>query len=992
MNLNTITPGLVGRNYELDTLAQALNNAIHGRGGCLVLAGEAGIGKSRLATELCNQASDAHFTVWKGYCSEQENAVPYAPWLDALRAFLSLHSPQEVGELLSGYAPELVKLLPELSIILPSIIPTPTLEAAAEKFRLFETLFRLATSLCASHPLLIVLEDLHWSDEQSLELLSHFARRIATYPILILATYRTEDRSPRLEHHLVQLKRAHLVEETQLAGLSREEVSQMIQSILRVGSPINNEWLDQMMPLTEGNPFFIEEMVHSMPPASGGQIKGDALQIPGSLQHVLLQRAEELPQRTRHVLSLASIIGERFDFAILGEVAAEDDPSLLHMLKEMIAAQFIVEQTADTYAFRHALTRQAVYSSLMLRERQALHQAVGTALERMANRYRENQTASLAYHFYQAGDWHKALVYSEAVGEQTQSLHAPTESWKHFSNALEAAQKLGIEAPVRVLSGRAQANNLLGHFEAARSDYEVVIEQSRKDGEAMVEWEALINLGYVWQPRDLERAGNYFQQALELAERLDDAPMRARSLNRLGSWYFFRSQPATALPLLHQAQEIFEKLEDRRGVADTLQLLGAVSYGTGNVIQGVAYYEQAIPLLRQADDRLGLVRALEFLSMRARLDTEVRGEIVLSQLVSYSEQAYEIAHNFNWREGEGEALSRAAICWSKLGEFAKGLDLLQQAKMIGEEIDHRHLLTSVNLLLGELYLEIFALDQARRHLELAFALAQEVGALQLLKSVEPLLVNVCLLQHDIARAKVVLAVVPITEDIADIEQAGAFERLVWSAQAELELALHQPGRALEIVDRLIACAQNITEYGRYAVPSLSRLRAHALVELGRWEEAASELTGAQATIQGWGAQPLMWRLHAELGMVYRKQGCRVEAGKEFEAARAIIEDLAIHIPENLFRENFLRQALAMIPAAHIPTENQAAKREFGGLTEREREIATLIMQGRSNRDIAQELFISDKTAERHVANILAKLGFNSRSQIAAWAVEKGMHR
>ncbi len=988
----TLTPIVVGRDHEVESLRRALNSVQNGRGGCMLLAGEAGIGKSRLASEMIEQANSEQFYVWKGFCSEQENALPYAAWLDALRAFLSQLNAQEVGDVLNGFAPELVKLLPELSLILPSINPSPTLEAAAEKYRLFETLYRLAISLTASHPLLIVLEDLHWSDEQSLELLQHFARRLTTHPILILGTYRSDDHSPRLERYLSKMKLAHLVEEIRLSGLSRHEVSQMVQAILKNESSINTEWLDWIMRLTEGNPFFIEEMVQSAPPTGGQPAKWDELEIPINLQHMLLQRVGDLPEKTRTVLSLASVIGERFDFALLGEVAGEDEQALMAMLKEMISAQLIIERSADIYAFHHALTRQAVYESLMLRERQAMHQVIGCALEQIVSGRAETQMASLAYHFYQAGDWQKALKYSQAAGEQAQSLHAPREALAHFSNALEAARQLGIRAPNLVLSGRAQANNLTGYLEEARSDYEALITQAKDDGDAKAEWAALINLGYVWQPRDLKQAGEYFRQALELAESLDDAPMRARSLNRLGSWYFFRSQPTEALPLLHQALEIFEQLGDRSGLAETLQLLGTVSYGTGNIILGVAYYEQAIPLLRQADDLQGLVRALEFLSMRARLDTEVRGEISLTQLVGYSEQAYEIAHSFNWREGEGEALSRGAICWSKMGKSAKAQDLLMRAMMIGEEIDHRHLLTSVNLLLGELYLEIFALDQARQHLELAFALAQEVGALQLLKSVEPLLVNLCILQHDIPRAKVVLAVLSSTEDNAEIAQAGAFDRLVWSAQAELELALGEPGRALEIIDCLINTAQNISEYGLHAIPWLSQLRAQALVELGSLEEASAELIGAQATILSWGAQPLMWRLHTDLGKVFRKLGRRAEAEKEFELARAIINDLAVNVPEGELRENYLYQALATIPAAHVPTRRQATKHEFGGLTAREREIAALIMQGRSNRDIARELFISEKTAERHVANILLKLGFNTRSQIAAWAVEKGLNK
>lgn len=410
------------------------------------------------------------------------------------------------------------------------------------------------------------------------------------------------------------------------------------------------------------------------------------------------------------------------------------------------------------------------------------------------------------------------------------------------------------------------------------------------------------------------------------------------------------------------------------------------------MIQGVAYYEQAIPLLREMDDRQGLVRALEFLCIRARFDTEVLGEVVFSQLTGYGEQAIEIAQAINWREGEGEALSRAGICWCRMGDYGHGLELLERAQILGEEINHRHLLTSVHLIFGEAYLSLLALDQAQQHLERAYNLAQEVGARQLLMSVLPLLVNTYILQADLPHAQAVLAKLSSTEDIAEIERTGLFDRLFWSAQAEVELAIGNPRRALEIVERLISSAHNLAEFGSFAIPWLSHLRAQILASLGRLEEAAANLTGAQATIRFRSDRSLQWRLHADLGKVYRKLGRRGDAEREYSTAREILRDLAAHVPEGTLRENFLQRASAAIPAARGLTQRQTAKKEFGGLTTREHEIARLIAQGKSNREIAAELVISEKTAERHVANILLKMGFKARTQIAAWVVARGFDK
>jgi len=342
-----ISPVLIGRIRELEILYRALRATQVGTGRCILLAGEAGIGKSRLAAELGDRAKSANFLILQGYCSEQDSSFPYAPWIDALRAFLAPRSAAETNELLGAFAPELVKLLPELSLLMPATQSTPPLDRAAEKHRLFESLARFIASLATAHPLLIVLEDLHWSDEQSLELLHFLVRRIVSLSILILGTYRSEDSSPRLGYHLTELNRERLVEEIQLAPLARPDVERMVQAILKMEGPISPDWLDVLMPLTEGNPFFVEEITKSLVQTGARPGEWDPLHIPRSIQHTVQRRIDELHEGTQHVLSLASVIGERFDFAILQEVAAEDDQSLLRMLKELIAAQLIVEQTTD---------------------------------------------------------------------------------------------------------------------------------------------------------------------------------------------------------------------------------------------------------------------------------------------------------------------------------------------------------------------------------------------------------------------------------------------------------------------------------------------------------------------------------------------------------------------------------------------------------------------------------------------------------------------
>jgi tetratricopeptide (TPR) repeat protein len=435
----------------------------------------------------------------------------------------------------------------------------------------------------------------------------------------------------------------------------------MVQAILNTENPLSPDWLDLLMPLTEGNPFFVEEVTKSLVQTGAQSGQWDPLQIPRSLQQMVQRRVQDIPDRTRAILSLASVIGERFDFALLQEVAAVDEMSLLQVLKELTAAQLIVEKTADQYAFRHAITREVVYATLMLRERKMMHHRIGERIERFTERQAEASAASLAYHFYQAGDWQKALEYSNRAGERAQALYASREALTHFTHALEAAQQLDVASRFLPLRGRAHSCEVLGEFDHARVDYEAALDLASHGTNRVDEWQSLIDLGFLWQSRNLERAGEYYQRPLELARNLGDSCILSHTLNRAGNWYFNRGQLRQALPYHQEALALFQGENNRQGIAHSLDLLALVSYQLGEVIQGAEYLKQAVPILLELDDRQALVNTLINLTGQALIDTEVLGEINYLRLVDLSDEALQIAGSFHWYQGEVIALMQGAI-------------------------------------------------------------------------------------------------------------------------------------------------------------------------------------------------------------------------------------------------------------------------------------------------------------------------------------------
>jgi tetratricopeptide (TPR) repeat protein len=979
-----VSPVLVGRTREMELLGQALAAAENSAGRCVLLAGEAGIGKSRLVAELRTRSAAEHFLLWEGHCFEQDSSFPYAPWIDALRAFLAPKSPAETSELLGSLASEFVKLLPELSLLIPGLQPNPPLDAGSEKRLLFEAVARFGARLAQSESLLIVLEDLHWSDESSLELLHSCARRLGALPILLVGTYRNEEISSGLSHFLADLNRDRLVQEIQLAPLGRDDIEQMTHAILKPEHSLTADWFDSFSSLTEGNPFFIEEILKTYDEA--GEL--DKVRIPRSIHDSVQRRVERLPERTRHILALAAVIGERFDFGLLQELTRMDETHLVQVLKELVGAQLLIEESADQFAFRHALTREAVYASLLKRERKAIHQTIGETTERLAGARTDSAAAQLAYHFYQAGAWQKALDYSRRAGEQAQAWYAPREAITHFARAIDAARQLDVPPPLSALRGRAQAREVLGEFEEARADYETALESARHSGDGANEWQALIDLGSLWQSRDLKRAGEHYQRALELARHIGDSSILGQTLNRVGNWHMNLGRAREALRHHREALDLFQALDDRRGMAQTLDLLGLASYPLGENIQGAAYLEQAVPILRELDDRQGLVNTLVNLGYRALMDTEVLGEIDLIQLTKRSDEALQIARGFNWYQGEALALLQGSLSLKQAGEYGQALERLTKAKALVDESQNRESLARLHLSFGQIFTGLLALNEAQQHFETGLTHVQELGSRLLMVGATAGLASVALLQNDLARAQALLT--PLLPSEYPEGRASFPLRGCWSVRAELELKAGRPARALEIVDGLLASTPNLAEYGPHAVPRLSRLRALALTGLGHGVEAESELQGTLPVARAQGLRPLLWRLHSDLGNVYRALGRREDAEREFSSARTVIQDLANRAPAGPLRENFLRQALSTMPAAPALTPRQVAKKEFGGLTAREREIAALVARGKSNRDIAEELVISETTAERHVANILSKLGYNSRTQIAVWVVEKGL--
>jgi DNA-binding NarL/FixJ family response regulator len=977
----------------------ALHRAQQGVGQFILLAGEAGVGKSRLLGELRRRAVADGFTILEGHCFEQDLDFPYAPLIDALRAFLASGSPHDPAgvEHLGVLAMELVKLLPELALTNPSLQPTPALTPEAEKRRLFEALLRFFVTLTQGaepHPLLLIFEDIHWGDETSLDFLHLLARRIMVSPILLLATYRREDASAHLTHLLAQLDRARLAHEVMLQPLSVSDIDLMLQAIFSLNRPVRPEFLDAIYTLTEGNPFFTEEVLKALVTA-GDLFYADGtwdrkpiheLQIPRSVQDAVQRRTAQLTAGARQLLTLAAVAGQRFDVALLQQVAGFGEAELLALLKELVAAQLVMEETADQFAFRHALTRQAVYAELLARERQAHHRAIAEVIERMEVGAPDAQAAGLAYHWTEAGEWAKSLVYARRAGERAQALYAPRAAVEHFTRALLAAHHLPQMASLAALyQGRGLAFGILGEFAQARLDLEAALAQARAAGEPQAEWRALLELGKLWASRDYGQAGDCFQAALALARTLDDPAALARSLNRVGNWHINLEQPAQAVRCHQEALAIFQTLNERHGLARTFDLLGTVYLVAGDLAQSAAHLSQAVALFQALDEREGLASTLINLAIcggNYTTDVVVPAALTAAECEGLSGRALQIAREIDWRAGEAYALSTAGCRVGAQGRVGEALQMMQQALAVAQEIEHRQWMCVAHRDLGVLHLDLLALPAAQQHLTQAQKLAKELNSVYLLRTVTARLVTLRLMEENVSDAAALL--VAELDPHLPLQTLG--QRRLWQAQADVALARHDPHQALQIADRLAAAAANLESSAVGQIPTLVFLRGRALAALRRWVEAEATLHVAQAAARAQGARGLLWRIEVALAKLYQAQARPGEAARAKAAARQIIEEFAGNLPDPALRDNFLHQAAGLLSFMSQPP----IERLPAGLTAREVEVLRLVAQGATNRQIAEALTISARTVNTHLTNIFNKIGCENRTAATAFALQNGL--
>lgn len=979
-------PILIGRDSELATGAQLLVEAAAGHGRFALISGEAGIGKSRLAHAFGNAATRDGFARLTGVCGEHDRAYPFAPLLDAVRQHLRHAGTSGATRLFGADYAAFTRLLPELPTLdaAPPAPPT-SLAPEAEKRRLFEAFVRLFARLTATAPLCVVLEDLHWADETTLELLQVLPRRLADARVLVVLTARNDEPGDAVTHWRGYLERHHLVTPLDLAPLTQGEVEGVIAATVGdvpagVTAAIGER--------AEGNPFYVEELLHAW--AEPGEA-GEARFVPASVRETVTHRLDALGEGVRTVAEAAAVIGRRFAFRTLRAVTGVNERALATIIRAMVGAYLVIEEEGGGFAFRHALTRDAIYGRLLVVERQRLHGQVARALAGDAAAGVPVPAGELGYHHHAAREWEAALRWCREAGDGAIALYAPHAAIEHFTRAIEAADALGVSA-ISLVAARGTAYRLRGDAASAQGDFARALAEARQSGDDAAVMGVLIELGYLWSTNDAARSRRYYEEAAALARTGEDAAATAHILSRLGYLFLFADQPAEAEPYAREALAIARDRDDRREIALALQMIGTAAMLNADLVRAAQYNRAAAAGFAAVGDRVSHASALSHLSQESatlHVDWAVPAAVSLAVGVANAEQALAItrASGSSFMESQAPAMLAAAL--GAQGVYGPALIHARHAVRSAVTVENRQQGLFAHNVLSLISRDLLALPHAIRQLERALALARELGAPFYIRHMAARLASVLVEAGEITRAELLLA-----EMLApDTPSETLVQRRLWLARAELALAGGEPELVLRIVDNLIATAFNIGDLGDRGIPRVSLLRGQALAALGRTAEAEAALTAAAETAEAQGARPLLWRIHRALGLMHQAAGDPANAAAAFDVMQAIVAALAESVPDERLRVAFVRGVAASVPAPHRRTTRATratAKAQDDGLTRRERDVVAQVARGVDNREIAAALFVTKKTVENHLTRILRKLRLRTRTDLITWADAQGI--
>jgi DNA-binding CsgD family transcriptional regulator/tetratricopeptide (TPR) repeat protein len=986
------SPDFVGREAELAALLGALDRAAGGEFSAVFVAGESGVGKSRLLSELMGAARERGARVLVGDCVMlAEGELPYAPVRAALRGLAAELEPEALDELLGSARFELARLAPDLGGADASARTESIVGASLAQPRLFELVLTLLGRLGREAPVVLTIEDIHWADPSTRDLIAFLVGNVRRERLLLVCTYRTDELHRRhpFRRFVARHESRRSVERVDVLPFTQEELGAQLRGIL--GSEPDVALRQRLFERTGGNAFLAEELLAASP---------DGNELPASLRDALMVRIEMLPDPAQRVLRVSATHGRFVPYRLLAAVCELSDPELGALLREAVANHVLVQWDEESLAFRHALTQETLHADLLPGERTRLHLALAQALDDDPTLVsRDGRAAAELYsHWLGAHRFPEALAAAVRAGGEAEDVYAFAEASHHLEHALElwervddAEERAGLDEAA--LYARAGEDAYLSG-EQARAITLVRLAIRRIDSAADATRAALLRerLGrYLWLAGDAEAAHAAYQDAVDLMPADEPRRERARVLAALGQLLFLRGHIGESIEVTERAIAVARHVGARAEEGHALSTLGANATMLGDRESGKEQLREALQIAEELGEIADVCRAYRHLSDALDQDGELEASTEVA--LEGAQRASELGLRSYALILRGEAATHAL----KLGRLAQA-DRLTAGAVDAEPTLRKAIPCEARawtlLLCGRL-------DEA----EVALAVADEAFG-----DADSMWVGLAgAIRAELAvwrgRADVARTVIEATLAGAAEHEFVYYTARAHAIGARAEAALAERARAHgDSAARVEAAARarRLTErIERLLSPELwhgappQETVAYAAMTAAEAERAAGTADDAtwRAVAERWGACGLVLdAVYARIRQAEclslageRKRASEVVAGA-LATARACAAEVLVDELEALAR----RARLSADPAEATLAADAADGLERLGLTERERAVLELVAAGMTNRQIGEQLFISTSTAGVHVSRILAKLGVGSRVEAATAAHRLGI--
>jgi len=996
---NPVVPAalpLTGRAAELSKLAAALHCAEAAQGATVVLAGESGVGKSRLAIALADQALRRGFSIAFGRAYPVETGVPYAVFGDALLPLLRALDAGTLSILSRGGTAELVQLFPALGASDRSDATKSVRGDPSElRARLLWNFTQFLARLAARQPLLIVLENLQWADSASLELLHFTARQIGSDRIVILGTYNDADsaaadaRSPirSLEASLVKLG---VAQSLHLSTLDVASTYELVRHLL--GAETTEELAQLVHERTRGNAFFIEETIKALVAATGGRTPTVqdllALRLPSTIRDVVIARLGQLSADARRVADLAAAIGTRSSHDAVAFVSQIAEPQLLDALDELRRARVIEERSEDgeiLYDFTHPLLRETLYSELGLARARALHASIAESLEAFYGNAVNAHVDELAFHYLRADARRlaaKATTYLRAAGEHAMAKQANREAADYLAAALDQLERAGTPddaQAIEIVYDLARARQRLGEYSAALELWQRAARyaEARNDRSRVATIHRNMGLVSYWSGHH-DDALAYYDMAI--ASAVEEPAVEARILLAKAMCLQGLGRREESESVVQRALAIADELGDAALLARAHRASLLLYVWTGPPELAREHGARAIALAEQSGQRGVEWSAHWALAMLAGLTARV------ADIQHHLAEAQRLADDLRSPLLRAWTAEVAIEYYAGIGEWESAVALAERTLKTARSLGQTTLIPRLLVWLALLYFGRGSVERGKECVDEAWELS---GAGRQDRSTREGDVHSIVPAHT-ARAAYHLTMQEYEEAIRvgerGLEIADASGYVVWAVHrlmpviAEAALWKSDLARAHRIGRRLRRDAQRLDHRLGLAWADAS----DALVELLRGHQARS-VEMLRTVAEQLEAIPYTLdaaRVRRQLARALAETGDRDGATRELRVAHEVFSRLGAE-PELKATREQLREL-----GARPPARTSAAG--VAGLTGREVEIVRLVANRRSNKEIGSALDISSRTVSTHLSNIFAKLGLSSRGELADFARDAGL--